>query len=281
MKTILLILLILIVLYLFLICPSLRKIDRKPFTGRYYAHRGLHDNKSDAPENSLPAFRKAVEAGYGIELDIQLTKDDVMVVCHDMNLVRMYKDEEGKPVEGKIRDYTYEEIMRFHILDTEERMPKFTEVLEVVNGKVPLIVELKAESGDKELQVCAKSFEILKDYKGVYCVESFHPGVVYWYKKNHPEIIRGQLSEDYHKDDPSKSSFLFFALTNLLMNFLTKPDFIAYNHHHESNLSRRLCRYLYHNLSVAYTVKSQEELDRNEDRFDILIFDSFIPRDKG
>ncbi len=279
MNTILLILVILLSLYLFLLMPSLRHPDVSAFLGRYYAHRGLHDNHSDAPENSLRAFSKAVEAGYGIEFDVQLSKDKVPVIAHDFVLGRMFHDEEGNDVEGKFKDYTYEELLRYHIADSKEKIPTFPQVLECVNGRVPLIIELKLEASDAPDELCRIVEGYLKDYKGLYCVESFNPKVVYWYRKHSPETIRGQLSEDYHKENPKYKGILYFFLTNLLLNFLTKPDFIAYNHLHETNLSRRLCRDLYKNLSVAYTIKSQKELDEMSPHFDILIFDSFIPKE--
>lgn len=101
---------ILAVLYLLAIMPRMTKRpDYTPLMGRHYAHRGLHDNKSDAPENSMAAFRKAIEAGYGIELDVQLTKDRIPVVFHDETLKRVCG------VEGNVRDYTYEELQQFHL----------------------------------------------------------------------------------------------------------------------------------------------------------------------
>ena len=132
---VLIVILVLIVLYFLAIKPRLsRQKQWAPFKGVYYAHRGLHDNESEAPENSLPAFKKAVKAGYGIELDVQLTKDRVPVVFHDFTLERAC----GKP--GKVYEYTYEELQQFPLFQSNERIPKFEEVLKVVDGKVPLIV---------------------------------------------------------------------------------------------------------------------------------------------
>ena len=270
---------VIVLLYLFLIMPSLRKCDRKRFEGRYYAHRGLHDNDTDHPENSLRAFEMAVERGYGMEFDVQLSKDNIPVIMHDMSAERALRRKDGTPLPGKVRDYTLEELRECTLFDSDEKIPTFREVLDLVDGKVPLIIEFKAEPSDRVLEVCPVSMEILKNYKGVYCVESFHPLVVYWFRKHYPELMRGQLSEEYG-DHERKMSFIEFLCAYLLFNFLTKPDFIAYNHLHESNISRRLCRYLYHNFSVTYTIKSQEELDRNQGKFDIFIFDSFIPKEK-
>ncbi len=263
---------ILCILYFLLIMPRmLHKPDRDPFIGVLYAHRGLHDNVSDAPENSMPAFKKAVDGGYGIECDVQLTKDNIPVIFHDFTLERV------TGAEGKVIDYTYDELMQFNICGSNEKIPKFEDFLKMVNGKVPLIIELKIELYD--LSVCPVVDNMLREYNGIYCIESFNPLGLYWYRKNHSDIMRGQLSDEFHKDKPEEfKGILYFVLTNLLFNFLTKPDFIAYNHKYPTNLSRRICRGLYKNTAAAWTIKSEEELERARKNFDIYIFDSFIPR---
>ena len=265
-------LLVAFVLYLFMIMPRVaNRPSREPFKGVLYAHRGLFDNESDAPENSMAAFRKAVDGGYGIECDVQLTKDGIPVVFHDFTLERV------TGAKGKVIDYTYEKLMQFNLMNSQEKIPKFEDFLKMVDGKVPLIVELKIERFD--LSVCKKADELLSGYKGVYCIESFNPFGVRWYKKNRPEILRGQLSDDFHKDKPEEfKGLLYFLLTYLFFNFLTKPDFIAYNHKYSGNLSRRLCRNLFKCFSAAWTIKSEEELKKARGDFDIFIFDSFVPQ---
>ncbi len=290
LKLVGLILLITCVVYMLMIMPRLvNKPSREPFTRVLYAHRGLHDNRSNAPENSMAAFRKAVEAGYGIECDVQLTKDGVPVIFHDFTLARIARYPEGQipadavrnpdgslGVKGKVIDYTYEELLEFHLLDSDEKIPTFEEFLKMVNGTIPLIVELKIEL--KDLSVCPKVDALLSNYKGVYCIESFNPLGVRWYRKNRPEVFRGQLSDEFHKDKPEEfKGPLYFILTNLLFNCITRPDFVAYNHKYASNLSRRICRRVYGNVAAAWTIKSEEDLERARKNFDIFIFDSFIP----
>jgi len=266
---ILIVIAVLIVLYFLAIKPRLgRRKAWAPFMGVYYAHRGLHDNESEAPENSLPAFKKAVKAGYGIELDVQLTKDRVPVVFHDFTLERAC----NKP--GKVYDYTYEELQQFSLFKSEEKIPRFEEVLNVIGGKVPLIVEIKLEWMD--LLVCNIVDAILKEYKGLYCVESFNPLVLTWYRRYHNDVLRGQLSDAFIKTGEYKG-LLYWLLQNLLLNWMTKPDFIAYNHKYADNVSRRLCRKLYKNPAAAWTIKSCQELDAAKEEFDVFIFDSFIP----
>lgn len=267
---VLIVILVLIVLYFLAIKPRLsRQKQWAPFKGVYYAHRGLHDNESEAPENSLPAFKKAVKAGYGIELDVQLTKDRVPVVFHDFTLERAC----GKP--GKVYEYTYEELQQFPLFQSNERIPKFEEVLKVVDGKVPLIVEIKLEWMD--LTVCAFVDKLLKEYKGMYCIESFNPLVLTWYRRYHNDVLRGQLSDAFLKEGEYRG-VLYWILQNLLLNWMTKPDFVAYNHKYADNLSRRLCRKLYKNMAAAWTIKSEQELETAKEEFDVFIFDSFIPK---
>lgn len=258
------------VLYLWAIMPRIfRKPDMKPFHNWLYAHRGLHDNETDAPENSLKAFGKAVDAGFGIELDIQLTKDEVPVVFHDYSLKRICG------VEGDVADYTYEELQQFKLCNSQESIPRLENVLKLVNGRVPLIVEFKIEGTD--LSLCPIADELLKRYQGVYCMESFNPLAVWWYRMNRPEVVRGQLSQAFLREKEYKGK-LYFALQHLLMNFLSKPDFMAYNHKHHNMLSRRICRSLYKNTAVAWTIKSEQELAEAGKHFELFIFDSFIPQ---
>ena len=290
-KVLLIIIIVLIILYFLAIMPGMSKktTSEKLLVQNLYAHRGLHDNKSDAPENSMAAFRKAVDAGYGIELDVQLTSDGIPVIFHDFTLARVARYEEGHVpadavknedgslgVAGKVIDYTYEELQQFHLLDSNEKIPKFEDFLNMVDGRVPLIVELKIERFD--LTVCPKAFEFLCDYKGVYCIESFNPLGLYWFKKNHKDVFRGQLSEEFfHEIDRVMHTPMYVMLAFLIFNFLTRPDFVAYNHNHSGNLSRKICHGIYGNTAAAWTIRSQEELDRNRDRFDIFIFEGFIP----
>ena len=166
----------------------MRMFDPSVFKGVFYAHRGLYDNQRGIPENSLSAFRAAAEKGYGVELDVQLSSDGAVVVFHDDTLDRICG------VRGDVIDYRLEQLQQMKLLDTEESMPLFTDVLAVLSeGAGPLIVELK--SGKRNDELCEKTRNLLRDYPGIYCVESFDPGIVSWFRKNAPEIIRGQLAQ--------------------------------------------------------------------------------------
>lgn len=255
-------------IYLFLICPRIwKKPDYSVLLSRHYAHRGLFNNDSDAPENSLKAFQKAVDYGYGIELDVQLSKDGIPVVFHDASLKRMCG------IDGHVWNYTLKELQTMKLGISGQTIPTFQQVLAQINGKVPLIVEYKLDI--PQTDVCKKGNELLKNYEGIYCIESFHPLALLWYRKHRPDIIRGQLSENFMKHKQYRGKPELWVMKHLLTNVATRPDFIAYNHEDKENLSRRICR-RFGALSAAFTIKSQKEYLVAKDSFDLFIFDSFL-----
>ena len=195
------------------------KKKKEPFLYKNFAHRGLHSRDKKTPENSLAAFKAAVSAGYGVELDVQLSKDGYVCVFHDDDLKRVC----GK--EGKIWDYTLAELREMRLCGTSETIPLFEEVLSVMGGKAPVICELKTGPRNKEL--CGKTLALIKNYKGDICIESFDPTIVAWFRFRAPKLLRGQLSapiDEYKDQGPA----LGFALSHCLLNFLSRPHFIAY-----------------------------------------------------
>lgn len=262
-----------IAVYLYLIMPKiLNKQDLSPFMGRYYAHRGLHQEKNISPENSLAAFQLAVDHHYGIELDVHLTKDHIPIVFHDDNLKRVCG------LNRQVNEMNFDELRTLTLYDSNEKIPHLQEVLDLVNGKVPLIVELKAYKN------VALSCEIissyLDQYKGIYCIESFNPMAVLWYKRNRPGVVRGQLATRRIYSKPSlRGKILNFTLRNLMYNYLTKPDFIAYDQRFSHLISYNLCKTLYNPLTIAYTIQSQDVLNKKHNKFDLFIFDNFIPKE--
>lgn len=233
--------------------------------GRHYAHRGLFNNKTEAPENSISAFCKAAEAGYGIEMDVQLSKDNVPVVFHDASLKRMCG------VDGNVWEYTLEELKQMHLAGSSATIPTFEEALAAIDRRVPIIVEYKLDIA--QTKVCELSNELLNRYGGPYCIECFHPLALIWYRKNRPDVVRGQLGQSYWKEKQFRNRPRFLLLSLLVSNIATRPDFIAFRHQDAANLSRRLCR-LFGALSVAWTIKSQKEYEKVRDSFDLFIFDS-------
>ena len=250
-------------IFLFLIKPRSPK-DRPPyqdFVGVEYAHRGLHNK--NVPENSLRAFEKAVERGLGIELDIQLSKDGQVMVFHDLTLNRV------AGVDGKVIDYTAEELSKMSLNGQPDGIPTLQQVLEVVDGKIPLIIEMKIPGFD--LSVCPKAFEILDRYTGRYCVESFHPFVLDWMRKNRPNILRGQLSSNFFKHKEGGNKLQLFAVKNLLLNVIAKPDFIAYDIRYPETWAFRLCRDFWKAFPIGWTVRTNDELTQAKKEFDAWI----------
>lgn len=271
LKVILIVIFISVTIYLLAIMPKLKRNKNiKDMDGWLYAHRGLHNNKSDAPENSLKAFALAVEKGYGIELDVQLTKDRIPIVLHDYNLKRACH------VDIQVSTLTYEELKDYCLFGSEERIPTLKEVLKLVNGKIPLIIELKIPW--KADPLCGIVAELLGSYKGFYVIESFNPFGLMWYRKHHPEVIRGQLSTDFIKEKTEGDPVQYFLLKHLMMNFLTKPDFIAYHHVYKHALSFTICRKLFRTKPVAWTIQSEEQLENSRRYYELFIFDSFVPK---
>lgn len=255
-------------IYIILTMPRIKNPDYRHFLNWYYAHRGLYDNMRGIPENSLLAFERAASMGYGMEMDVQLTADHVAVIFHDWDLKRMCG------IDKKISDMTYAELKDICLLRTAERIPTLWEALSVVNGRVPLIIELKSNALNSSLPRIADS--ILENYKGDYCIESFNPVILLWYKHHRPEITRGQLATNYLRD-LGYTNPLLFSLEKLLFNCVSRPDFISYNWKYRKEPSRRICRRLYHTLSVAWTIQSKKELELCEKDFDLFIFEGFTP----
>ncbi|NLG02792.1 MAG: glycerophosphodiester phosphodiesterase [Clostridia bacterium] len=254
--------LILIGIALFCIQPNWYR-DASDFTGKLYAHRGLHG--SNIPENSLTAFRLAREKGYGVELDVQMTKDFKLVVFHDATLKRMCG------VEGYLRDYTYEELQAFSLKGTKERIPLFEEVLKEL-GETTLICELKSDNGIRNYEFCNMVDHALSFYQGKYCIESFSPFLTGWFSRKHPEIIRGQLSCDM-KNEQGQNAITNFLLTNLLLNCVSRPDFIAYNFKDTKCLGYQICKRLYKPHRFAWTPRGKEEIELAMKEFDTIIFE--------
>lgn len=259
-----------LILYILSLKPNRPRLEGfAPFEKVMIAHRGFYDNNSDAPENSLPAFRKAVEAGFGIEMDVQLTKDGKLVVFHDETLKRMCG------ADRVLTDLTYEELMEYRLAHSDERVPLFRDVFEIFRNKIPAVIEIKPH-GDY-IRTIEELMKYLDGYDGAYCVESFHPAAVHWFRRHRPDILRGQISTVYSK--ATKQPWIVkFVATNLMCNFYARPDFISYNFKYKDQFSYRLLRKLYRVENVAWTIQSKEDMRKAEGTFGIFIFDSFDPR---
>ena len=260
-----------VVAALFVLLTMCRKghKDLASLRGWKYAHRGLHGN--GIPENSMAAFRAALDGGYGIELDVHLMKDGKLAVIHDAPLKRTA----GADV--KIEDLTEADLANYPLEGTEQTIPLFSQVLELYAGKAPLIIELKAERGNHAALTKAVC-DLMDGYTGPYCMESFDPRCVFWLTKHRPDIIRGQLTENFviNKRSPLPM-LLYFILTHQLEDFLIRPDFVAYKFADRKTLSNFLARKVWGAQGVTWTITSQEDLDTAVAEGWLPIFEGFRP----
>lgn len=266
---IVIVLVLLAALVLFLLAPNRGAAARAGiFDGLNCAHRGLHSKDRTVPENSLPAFRAAAESGYGIELDVQLSSDEAVVVFHDDTLDRVCG------VHGRVDAFSLEELRSMRLCGTQEGIPLFTEVLETVAGRSPLIVELK--TGPRNDLLCRKTLDILRAYDGPFCIESFDPRIVAWFRRNAPDIARGQLSDSpaNFKED-GQSALRSFVLGGVWLNVIARPDFIAYGPGRKP-LSVRIAEAL-GAFRVRWTVRPEDEPAAREKENDCVIFEFYRP----
>lgn len=243
----------LLLLWVLALCAKRKKKGFYGFLAYTYAHRGLHNSKEGIPENSLGAFHRAAQCGYGAELDVHLSKDGRLVVIHDESLLRTAGEDRN------ICDLTEKELSAYRLEGTEEPIPYLEQVLEVFRGKAPLVIEIKTK-GSNASQLTEKVCRMLDEYPDVrYCIESFDPRVLVWLRKHRPTIIRGQLSCNFVRERNNLALPLAFLLTNLLGNFLTLPHFVAYKLEDRKNLSFRLCRLIWGVQEINWTITRQED----------------------
>ena len=232
------------------------KKDTKWLTATPAAHRGLHNNK-DLPENSLGAFENAIKHGYGIEFDVWLTNDNWLVTHHDPKLTRTC----GR--DGKITEIDSSKLEEYKLMNTNYSIPTFKQTLELVNGQVGLIIEVKPTKRVEE--TCSKIWDILKDYNGNYCIESFDPYVVRWWAKNHPEIILGQLC-DWHP---------LHRIMVRRMKQYRYVDFLATSLKNlPSKFYKRICKENPDMLVIGWTVRTQQQFDLAVKNADNIIFET-------
>ena len=232
------------------------------------AHRGLYKQDQSIPENSLSAFKNALMHGYSIELDLTLLKDNTVISFHDEDFFRLCGDKRMIcDVESKdLKDLTY--------LNTNETIPLLKDVLELVAGRVPLLIELKPFGN--LLALCEETMKIMKDYAGKWAVFSFHPKVVKWFKKNHPEIIRGQITSFFKTND--KLGFISkYLMKSLFFNRFNKPDFISY---YIGDLPNKYADRFKKKgkVVISFSAKSQAEFTFVKRHYDNVVFEFFQPK---
>ena len=229
-------------------------------TKNIISHRGIHDNIK-VYENTLESFKLALKKKYIIELDVHLTKDKKIIVFHDYNTKRITN------IDKVVEKSTYQELNNQDIL----HIPTLDEVLSLVKGKVPLLIEIKQKSKVGPLE--ENLMNILKDYNGKYAIQSFNVRTLYWFKKHYPTILRGQLSYNYKTVKMNKISKIL--LKNMFFNFLTKPNFISYRY---NDLSlKKIKKYKKKGiLLLAWTINNKKEYNKYKKEYDNLICEKFI-----
>ncbi len=246
--------------------PDLSEIRRYD-----YARRGFFDPVKKIPENSLASCRAAIEHGYGITMDVRITRDGVPVLFHDERIYRM------TGIDGTIENCTLAELRELKLGRTEETIPTLQEALELVDGQVPVLLELHVSEGNYET-LCDLTCDVLDVYEGVFAVQAFDPRVLRWFRQQRNEYIRGQLVDYNHSSGISlKSRIWDFFSASLFMNFLTEPDMISYNTGSRINPSLWICRVLYNTLRLEWTVKSMDEYERVRTDGSIAIFEAIEP----
>lgn len=221
---------------------------------KYIAHRGLHDEKH--PENSMGAFKRALEKGYIIEFDVHMLKDKTVVVFHDDSLYRMTH------IKKKIKDYTYDELKNVKLLDSKYGIPKFEDVLNLIDGKVPIIVELKYDLKVGRLEKEVVKF--LDNYDGEFCVKSFSPLSILWFRKNRANYIRGLLIS--HVNKTMKQKFMH----SKFISWICKPDFVSCSYLVSTKIVNRFRKKI---PVIAWTIRSNTIFSRYKNKFDNIIFE--------
>ncbi len=275
MKTALIVVLCLpaLILLLFLCLPA-GKRKKQGFYGLAaydYAHRGLHDIERGLPENSLRAFRLAAEAGYGAELDVHLSRDGRLVVMHDESLKRT------AGVDRNICDCTAQELDALRLQGTEEKIPYLEEVLPIFEGRTPLVVEIKA-FGRNHAALTEEVCKLLDRFPNLqFCIESFDPRVLLWLKKHRPEIVRGQLSQNFIRERSGLNLLTAFLLTHLWTNALTLPHFVAYKFQDRNCLGAAISRRVWGVQEFNWTLRSARQVKRAKKNGALPIFELCRP----
>lgn len=246
--------------------PSLRRKKCMRWRGQRFAHRGLHDIKKGVVENTLPAFEAARDAGYGMELDIRLTSDMQVVVFHDDDLLRLAGDPR------KVRQLTLAELRAIPLAGREDaRVPTLREVLDVVGGRTPLLIELKTGPGNDRL--CRALMEHLEGYAGEVLVESFNPLIVAWFRLHARHLPRGQLVGPLQSYRPTVNGIAGFFMAGMLANFVSRPDFVAYDANAQRFFSPHFQRFMFRTPMAAWTVRDKNLAALIEKRGEMSIFE--------
>ena len=260
------------VLYVFLTLPRVFDSANMDLLKIDYAHRGLHGN--GIPENSLAAYSNAIDNGYGIEIDVQLSSDGEIFVFHDHSAARMCG------IDKKLSEMTAEEIKTLRLADTDEHIPTLAEVLTLVDARGPLLIEVKYYAETTKL--CTLLAEALDSYDGSFAVQSFDPRVLRYFKKYRPRFARGQLvtkaaKRSERKGTDAQNPFVSFLLNHLLLNVLSRPDFISIQKNHTRELGFIIATEVFKAKAFIWTVKNDKQYEFFKKQGYFSIFENIRP----
>ena len=231
------------------------------------AHRGLWGGA--VPENSTASFKAAIQAGFAIETDVHLTADGQLIVHHDSNTLRQ------TGVKHEITETDLATLKTLFLDGTQEKLITLSELLEILNGQIPLMLEIKANMTNSK-EIAQAVHVIMKDYKGEFAVQAFNPLAVKWFKKNEPSWLRGQLSCSYS----DQKGFAFYLGKTLFFNRMTKPDFVDYD---QADLPNKYVDKAKKQgkLIITYTITTPEREKELKGYYDNLIFEHYLPENKN
>lgn len=215
------------------------------------AHRGIHNEF--VPENSIESFKIASNQQYSIELDIHMLKDNQIIVFHDNNLKRMTK------IDKEIKNCTYEELKKIKLLNSNETIPLFNDVLKTVNGKVPILIEIKIDK--KIIKFLKKTFKLLKKYDGVYYFQTFNFRTIIIFKLFRKNQKIGLLVS-------SNQNKMYYVFVKFFIKIF-KPDFLSYP------LKRKNDKILkkYKNPIIMWTIRNEKDYHKAEKYAKKIIFE--------
>lgn len=240
-------------------------------TARPAAHRGLHNRNLGLIENTVPAFDAAIERGFAIELDVQPTVDGDAVVFHDHTLSRL------TPEQGDVRDHTREALEAIPVTGSGTTIPSLAKVLAHIDGRTPLIIELKSNF-DGALGLADAVAGATNAYPGPLALMSFDPALVArlrTHRLGRPlGIVAASMGYEHWVHLPRWQSFVQGAL---LHGPALWCDFVSYNHDHLPAVSPLLAKWLGRKALLCWTVKSPAAAKRVRPYVDAITFEGFDP----
>ena len=240
----------------------------KWLVGTPIAHRGLHDESH--PENSLSAIDRAIRHGFPVEIDVQSSADSRAVVIHDWNLLRLT----GLDARVKMSDSA--QIAKLRLAGGGERIPLLEDVLDLIAGRQAVIIEIKNRKRPGALEPAVS--KILRDYRGPVAIHSFNPFSLGWFRRNHPDLCRGQISCSFDTDD--MADWKKVILAHYGMNWMSRPQFISHHWKQLPAVVPALLRRLLRMPLLTWTLRSAEEQNQALRHADNFFFEGYEPRER-